>query len=206
VRVRDHVLLATGGAAALYPWLRRAVLVPWAASVLIDIDHYLWFCIHERRLRPLAALRFFNQAQPPQHVGTRLLHSPGVLLALALLSARQRWAQLLLLGMGFHAAMDQYHEMRLDQARQAALGRDRFTCQRCGAQGADIVAHLWRQPPLLPSYRIEHFVSLCARCHEKAHAEGTRYDSGIILWPLQAAYVGGIIETLMGRAREEADQ
>ena len=178
MRIRDHVLLSTGGAVMLYPWLRRRVVVPWAASILIDADHYLWFCVHERSLSPFAAMRFFNQAQPPQHLGTRLLHSPGMLWLFLLLSARWRWAAYLLLGMAFHVSIDTYHEVRTGCARRAALYRDRFTCRRCGVRGPAVVAHLRQQPKLLPSYRLEYFESLCPPCHEQAHRQAALSVAG----------------------------
>jgi hypothetical protein len=172
VRVSDHALISTGAAAALYPRLRGKVLVPWAASVLIDVDHYLWFCVSQRSLSPRQAVRFFNQAQPPQHSGTRLLHHPVTLLLVLLVSYRWRWAALLLLGMAFHVGLDVYHGARMDEVRRAALRRDAATCQQCGARGPDVVAHVWRQPRLLAAYRVEHLISLCAACHELAHTQG----------------------------------
>jgi hypothetical protein len=176
VRVRDHVVLSSVGAVLLYPRLRGAVLGPWAASILIDADHYLWFCLRQRRLNPGAALRFFSQAQPPQQRQTRLLHSPAVLLGLLLLGrlhcapTRRRPTTWALLGMAFHVGLDAYDTARRDHARVAALARDGVTCQQCGARGRGIVAHLWYQPCLLPSYHPEHLVSLCGACHEAAHA------------------------------------
>jgi hypothetical protein len=175
VRVSDHALISTGAAAALYPRLRSKVLVPWAASLLIDVDHYFWFCLHQRSVSPRQAVHFFNQAQPPQHSGTRLLHHPLTLLLLLMISVRWRWAALLLLGMAFHVGLDVYHGARMDEARRAALRRDASTCQRCDARGPDIVAHLWRQPRLLASYRAEHLISLCAQCHELAHTQGIQW-------------------------------
>jgi hypothetical protein len=168
VRVRDHIALSSAGAALLFPWLRGRVLGPWAASILIDADHYLWFCLRQRRVHPLAAMRFFNQAQPPHHGQTRLLHSPVVLLGLLLLTRRRTTAGALL-GMAFHVGLDAYDTARRRQTRTAALARDGSTCRRCGAQGPGVVAHLGHQPWLLPSYRPEHFTSLCRSCHEAAH-------------------------------------
>ncbi len=189
MRVRDHILLSSGGAAFLYPWLRDSVLVPWAASILIDVDHYLWFCVHERSVDLRKAVRYFNQAQPPQHAGARLLHHPAILLVLLMLSARWRWAALLLMGMTFHVGLDIYHSARLDRARAAALCRDCFTCQRCGIQGPGIVAHQWCQAWLLPSYRPDYLISLCAQCHEIAHvqARSNRRAAGS---HLQALHLG----------------
>ncbi len=175
MRVHDHVALSTAGAVLTFPWLRGAVVTPWAASILIDIDHYLWFCLSQRRLNPVAALRLYSQAQPPLHGGTRLLHNPVLLLLLLALSLRWRTAGLLLLGMASHVSLDAYHEARMGYAKRAALYRDRYTCQGCGVRRPDVVAHLWRQPPLLPSYRTEHLISVCHECHELAHAQGIHF-------------------------------
>lgn len=173
MRVRDHVVLSTATAAVLYPRMRALVVTPWAASIFIDVDHYLWYSLRNHRLSPVAAVRFFNRAQPPQHKGTRPFHHPGVLLLLLVLSARRRAAMLPLSGMTFHVGLDLYHRSRTAAARAAVLNRDHFTCRVCSAQRPDVVAHLWRQPRLLPSYRVEHFVTVCSACHEAAHARRT---------------------------------
>jgi len=181
VRVRDHLALSSAGAALLFPWLRGRVLWPWAASILIDVDHYLWFCWRQRRLHPLAALRLFTQAQPPQHRRTRLLHSPAALLGLLLLTRRRTTAGVLL-GMAFHVALDAYDTARRARARAAALARDGSTCQHCGAQGPGVVAHLWHQPCLLPSYRPERAsragAALRTRAAPAAHVGAPRRLSG----------------------------
>jgi hypothetical protein len=174
MRVRDHIALSTGAAAVLYPRLRRAVVVPWAASILIDADHYLWFVVRYRRLSPAAAVRLFNQAGGPKHAATRPLHHPVTLLLLLLAGRRWPTAALPVAGLAFHAGLDAYHRARTADSQRVALIRDRFTCRVCRAQSPGVVAHLWRQPRLLPSYRVEHFVALCADCHEAAHARGSR--------------------------------
>ena len=171
MRVRDHVVLSTVGAALLYPVLQDDVVGAWAASIMIDADHYAWFCLNERRLSPLAAMHFFGQAHPPQHVWTRLLHHWFVL-TLLLALARSRRSVLMVLGMAIHVGLDAHHTARLAAARKTALRRDRYTCQSCGRQGPDIVAHVWRQPFLLPSYRTENLTSLCRTCHEAVHVNG----------------------------------
>ena len=171
MRVRDHLALSSLAALALYPVLKRKALIPWAASVLIDVDHYAWFTIEQGSLSPIEAVRYFNQAQPPQHLGTRRLHGPDVLLALLLASFWWRPLRLVFYGLVFHVALDVAHSARLARARQLALERDHYTCRRCGAHDETVVAHLWRQPPLMPSYHINHMISLCGPCHELAHAK-----------------------------------
>jgi hypothetical protein len=178
MRVRDHIALSTAGAGMLSPWLGRDVLSLWTGAVLIDADHYLWFCLRERCWNPVSAVRFFNEANVPQHSATRGLHSPVALLAVLLLGARRRQLLAVALGMGLHVALDRHHEARMNEARAAALERDDFTCQTCGTRGPDVGTHVRGQPWLLPSYGPENLVSLCDPCHEAAHANG----SGSVSW------------------------
>lgn len=173
MRVRDHVLISTAGAALAAPFIGRSALNAWAGSVLIDADHYAWFCLCQRRLNPLAAARFFNQANPPQHRATRALHAPAILVAILLLGLRQQRLLPIAAGMGLHVALDAHHVARMDQARSAALARDGHSCQVCGTTAPPVGAHLWRQPRLLPSYRAQNLISVCDRCHEAAHARRT---------------------------------
>jgi hypothetical protein len=169
MRVRDHIALSTAGAAMLSPWLGRAVLNLWAGAVLIDVDHYVWFCLRERRWNPVTAVRFFNGAQAPQHSATRGLHSPVALLAVLLLAARRPQLLTLALGMGAHVTLDRLHEARMNDARAAALSRDHLTCQECGTRGPQVETHLRQQPWLLPSYSSQNLISLCPPCHRAAH-------------------------------------
>ena len=170
MRVRDHIALSTAGAALLQPWLRQGVLGLWAGSVLVDIDHYLWFCLRQRRGNPLAATRFFNEAHPPQHAATRVLHTPVTPLALLLASTRRRALLPVALGVALHLGLDLRHELRMDEARAAAMERDDFSCQACGTRASHVGTHLRRQPWLLPSYDSHNLVCLCAPCHAAAHA------------------------------------
>jgi hypothetical protein len=132
-----------------------------------------------RRLDPVAAVRLYTQANAPQHPATRSLHHPAVALLLLLLSRRKRAAALPLMGMTFHVGLDISHRMRMAEAKGDALIRDHFTCRVCGAEGEDVVAHVWRQPRVLPSYEPEHFVTVCDGCHQAAHAPGAVAVAGL---------------------------
>lgn len=171
MRVRDHIALSAAGAALWGPSAGRALGFV-AGSVLIDADHYAWFCLRQRRLNPLAAVSFFNAADPPQHPATRVLHAPVTLLAVFLVGARRHRLLPVALGMGLHVALDAYHEARMNAARAAALERDEFSCQGCGTRAPHVRPHVRHQPWLLPSYRTQDLISLCGRCHEAAHAGG----------------------------------
>jgi hypothetical protein len=168
MRVRDHIALSGTGAALLHRRLDRGALGFWAGGVLVDVDHYLWFGLREHRWNPLAAMRFFNEAHPPQHAATRALHNPMAPLALVLLAGRRPALLGAALGMVVHLALDACHDARMDAARSVALRRDAFSCQACGRQAAD--AHVRHQPWLLPSYKPQNLVSLCGPCHEAAHS------------------------------------
>ena len=179
MRVRDHVVLASGAAAVLLPRVGASVVVPWAASIFIDVDHYLWFLARHRRVNPVAAVRLYNSADAPQHQATRPFHHPGFALLLLLLGRRERAAVLALTGMAFHVSLDAYHRARMADAKATALIRDQFRCQICGGSGPNVVAHLWRQPRVLPSYRVEHLVAVCDGCHQAAHARGAVAIAGL---------------------------
>jgi 5-methylcytosine-specific restriction endonuclease McrA len=172
MRVRDHIALSTAGAVLLHPWLRRRAIGFWAGSVLIDIDHYLWFCLRQRCCNPLAAMRFFNEAHPPQHAATRVLHTPVAPLAVALVSTHRRSLLPVALGMAVHLTLDLRHELRMDEARAVAMERDNCSCQVCGTRTSHVGTHLRRQPWLLPSYDAQNLVALCAPCHAAAHSRG----------------------------------
>lgn len=176
MRVQDHLVLSTLAAAALYPVLGRKVVVPWAASLLIDVDHYAWYTISRRSLNPLEAVRYFNQAQPEQHAGTRRLHSPDVLGALWLGGMLWKPLRLVFFGFLFHMSIDYAHSKWSAKARRLTLERDQSTCRLCGTADDTVVAHIWRQPRVMPSYRLEHLVSLCGPCHELAHAKRMAFD------------------------------
>ena len=162
-------MISTATAAVLRPWFGRRVLGLWAGGVLIDADHYLWFCRHERRLSLAAAVRFFNAGRAPAVPATRALHSPLAVLPMLVLGLARRRLRPLALGIGMHVALDAAHRARMDAARLEALERDGSSCQACGMRLAGVVAHLWRQPLLLPSYDAENLISLCDGCHQRAH-------------------------------------
>ena len=170
MRVRDHIALSTTAVALLHRRLDRGALGFWAGGVLVDADHYLWFGLRQRRWNPLAAMRFFNEAHPPQHAATRALHNPVAPLALVLLGGRRPALLGVALGLVVHLALDACHEARMDAARSVALRRDDFACQVCGTRAGDVSTHLHQQPRLLPSYKPQNLVSLCGHCHEAAHA------------------------------------
>jgi hypothetical protein len=178
MRVRDHLVFSAAGAALLCPWAGRGALGLLAGGVLIDADHYAWFCLRQRSVNPAAAVRYFNGASPAQHRGTRALHAPLALLPVFLAGIHQRRLLPLALGMILHVALDTYHQSRMGRARAAALVRDHFSCRACGLQASQVVTHIRRQPLLLPSYAPRNLVSLCPPCHEAAHMS----EKGSGLW------------------------
>jgi len=79
---RHHLLLSSAAAIAAYPWLGRRVVVPWAASLLIDLDHAPAYIRQHGLASPAAIWRHYRtgQGDARQH----LLHRPLLALHLAL--------------------------------------------------------------------------------------------------------------------------
>src|SRR6266581_8602140 len=90
MRVQEHVKLSAMAAVATLPWLKKDVWIPLTASVLIDLDHYLWYVVTHRTLSLRAAIQYFGQADPPQRQEARLLHHPLILGTLLFIAIRTR--------------------------------------------------------------------------------------------------------------------
>src|SRR5258706_10676658 len=97
MQIQEHVKLSTAAAVVALPVLKKDAWIPLAASVLIDVDHYLWHAVTHRTLSLRAAIRYFGQADPPQRPEARLLHHPVVLGALLFIGVRMRSRLLLLI-------------------------------------------------------------------------------------------------------------
>ena len=154
------------------PWLRQDVWIPWAASILIDADHYLWHAVTHRTLSLRAAIRYFEQADPPSLPQARLLHHPVVLGILLLVAARTRsrilW--LMLAGLLFHVSLDVVHKTRMDTLKKTLTEQAHATCPVCGQHCEALQLHTTHVARnILDRYNPQHFMVLCADCHEKAH-------------------------------------
>ena len=42
---KEHVTLSTAAAVVALPWLKKDIWLPFASSILIDVDHYLWHAV-----------------------------------------------------------------------------------------------------------------------------------------------------------------
>ena len=43
MKLRDHIIAGGAGSLALWPFIKKGVIIFWLASVLIDFDHYIDF-------------------------------------------------------------------------------------------------------------------------------------------------------------------
>ncbi len=169
---KEHVTLSTAAAVFALPWLKGDVWLPFASSILIDVDHYLWHAAAYRTLSLRAALRYFNQADPPQLTEARLLHHPlflGTLLFLAV-RLRSRTLALLLAGLLFHVSLDVFHVTQLGNLKRSLSKQASNTCAECGRPFDALQLHtVHKSSTMLQRYNPQHFIVLCADCHERAH-------------------------------------
>lgn len=160
-------------AVAALPWLKWDVWIPFASSVLIDADHYVWHAVMQRSLSLRAAIRYFEQTDPPQSAQARLLHHQLALgsVVVATAASRSRMLRLILAGLLFHVALDALHKGQMGRLRRRLSEAARGACPACG-RPEDLqlhTVHIARNP--LDRYSPRHFVVLCRACHRKAHGE-----------------------------------
>jgi hypothetical protein len=174
MRPQEHAQLSAIAAAAAWPWLKQDVWIPFAASILIDADHYLWHAITQRTLSLRAAVRYYRQANTPQLPDQRLLHQPVVLGLLLFLAVRlrSRLLGLILAGLTFHVCLDRFHQYKTRELKQMLNEQANFTCQACGTRLAELELHTTRVPKfVLARYQPRNFVALCPPCHRAVHEQ-----------------------------------
>ena len=173
MHVREHVQLTAAAALIAAPWLKQDVAIPFAASILIDVDHYVWHVVTHRTFSFRAAMKYFGQADPPQLRRARVLHSPlvlGLLLVLAL-RTRSRFLWLLLAGLLFHVSLDAIHVTQMGHLKKTLSEQAQQRCGACGKEYAALQLHtVYVARNILDRYNPRHFVVLCPVCHEEAHS------------------------------------
>lgn len=173
MRVQEHIKLSSAAAVAALPWLKKDVWIPLAASVLIDVDHYLWHAVTHHTLSLRAAIEYFGQADPPQLQMARLLHHPivlGTLLFIAL-RARSRVLALILAGLLFHVSLDVMHATQLKSLKRSLSAKAVGLCAECGQVCEALQLHTAHIPAnILDRYNQRNFVVMCPTCHERAHS------------------------------------
>ncbi len=174
MRVQEHVKLSTVAAIVTLPWLKKDVWIPLTASVLIDVDHYIWHAVAYRTLSLRAAVRYFGQADPPQRQEARLLHHPLVLGALFFIALRTRSRLLLLIlaGLLFHVSLDVLHATQMKSLKRSLSEQANGICPECGEECQALQVHtVYFSANLLDRYASRHFVVLCPTCHERMHSK-----------------------------------
>ncbi len=173
MRPKEHATLSIAAAIVALPWLKKDIWIPFASSMLIDVDHYLWHVATYRTLSLRAAIRYFGQADPPQLMEARLLHHPlvlGTLLFFAL-RLRSRILGLVLAGLLFHVSLDAIHVTQMSNLKRSLSKQANNICPECNQHFDALQLHTtYFAPNLLDRYNPEHFIVLCPTCHEQAHA------------------------------------
>ncbi len=177
---RDHLILSSAAAAAAYPFLGWRVLLPWAASLLADLDHMPAYVSRQGLASPGAMWRYFRNGEGGEQ--QHLLHRwPLILagLAMAPLAPAIAWVAL---GLAFHRLLDDGHSLlrpawRRWRWRLSAQGRlharlhrrDGYRCRVCGAAGVALELH--QLPATAGAHPNGSLISVCRPCHRQLHQE-----------------------------------
>lgn len=114
MKPRDHVIAGAIGAAALYPFIGKDSVVFFAASILIDLDHYLDFLWHNR-FTDFSVRRMFayhdwlgKNLYRPGFLNLEIFHTAEFLIPLFLISHWTGSAALFAVWLGFvfHVVLD----------------------------------------------------------------------------------------------------
>jgi hypothetical protein len=172
MRVEDHIGLSAGMAIVALPWLKKQAWIPFASSVLIDVDHYLWFAVTHRELSLRAAVRHFGQPDPPQLAQARLFHHPFTLgtVLVAAAASRSRILWLVLAGLLFHVSLDMVDVAQKRSLKLRLSDEAEHRCDGCG-EHQDLLQlhtlHVAANP--FDHYNPRYFAVLCPTCHQRAH-------------------------------------
>lgn len=110
MKMSGHVVLSTLCGIGLYPFLGKEIIVPWAISIFLDIDHYLWYFMRFRKLNIQQAIKFFENRL--ERSTLCIFHLIEVWLLFGILSFFSRVLLLIFIGMTFHLVLDIYSDMR----------------------------------------------------------------------------------------------
>ncbi len=172
MHVKEHVKLSAAASLVALPWLKQDVIIPFTASILIDVDHYLWHAVEHRTFSLRTALRYFSQADPPRLARQRLLHHPLILALLLVVAvhSRSRFLSLILAGLLFHVSLDFIHVSQMNHLKQSLSEQANYTCPKCGQHQESLQLHTVKLASnILDRYNPQHFVVLCPACHTQAH-------------------------------------
>lgn len=177
---RDHLILSTVAAAAVYPLLGRRVLASWAASLLADLDHLPTYVGRHGLASPGAMWRYYRHGEGGEQ--QHLLHRwPLILIGLALAPLAPPIG-LVALGLAFHRLLDDLHHLLLPGWRRArwqlsAKGRlhaqiqrrDGCACRVCGASKVPLELHHLVPESQGGRSQPGNLISVCRPCHQQLH-------------------------------------
>ena len=172
MRIQEHLKLSSVASLVALPWLKRDIWIPFTSSILIDVDHYLWYAATHRSLSLREAVRYFRQAQPTRRPEAKLFHHPIILGTLALLASVTRWRVLwlILAGMLFHVSLDAIHNTEFARIQQTLVHNAQGRCPECGQQSDALELHTARvSKNFFTVYSSGNYIPLCHTCHERAH-------------------------------------
>lgn len=176
MRGHDHPALPTAAAVALYPFLRRTALTPWAANLLRDVDHFAWYCITRRSFSYIDAVRFIKLPQPPQRIGIRYRYSLQAPVAPGLARSWRRtwWRGLRLTVVGLLLQVGLYMLRLLHGLRKTRSAMRSWSGVTRPASYARRRTNQWSHTSgvgweLLPSYSAGALAIRCGAGYTKAH-------------------------------------
>lgn len=107
----QHLAITAAAATVLAPlWSAEEILLFAAGSVLIDVDHYLFYAVRCRRFDVRGMFRYFDEVEKIEksipYLGLCLFHTLDFFLLVAILAGYYPLLLSLLVGLIFHFVID----------------------------------------------------------------------------------------------------
>ncbi|NOX63494.1 MAG: HNH endonuclease [Chloroflexi bacterium] len=184
---RRHLLISTAAALASTRRRRAFPWAFWAASILADLDHFIWYAIRAGDVNPLAAWRHFR-SEPTVVPENRLpFHRYSVVFGCFWLGNRQKWLYEVGWGLAFHRGLDDltafwrnarriYANHQRQRLRAVVFAREHYACQHCGARGVPLELHHRIPENQGGPNHPDNLLALCQPCHDRAHGREVRTE------------------------------
>ncbi len=176
-----HIAFSTTVAFTWHLRRRRFPLLWWLASLLVDIDHYVWYGLTTGRWHIKSAW-YGSRTEEFRLRHPRMPFHRWTLVGFLLLIGKwQPKVSAAAWGVGFHLLLDEvgrmhpriayrYRQWRYHRLWRKIVAQRGHRCEHCGTSEGILELHHRVPESLGGRFTPDNLVLLCPACHDRAHA------------------------------------